>query len=139
MKGFPEGTLHGGARAEEGCGAPDSQDGAWCPVLLQEDFREEAFLSRGSTHRQRETSGPSPAVCVEGGGAQETPRPGLTRQQEELVPAVLIILTSLSSSGCTSPGLFVGLNLGVVQTHPCLFSTIRGILFELRQTRSAWL
>lgn len=108
MKGFPEGTLHGGGRAEGGCGAPHSQDGAWCPVLLQEDAWEEAFLSCGFAHRQQhEAPGPSPAVCVEGGGAQETPGPGRTRQREELVPAVLILM-SLSRSGCTTPQAFSG-------------------------------
>ena len=46
----------------------------------------------------------SETCCGCGGCSQETLRPGLTRQQEELAPAEPVI-TSLSSSGCTtSPG-----------------------------------
>lgn len=57
-----------------------------------------------------------PAVCVEGGGSWETPRPGLTRQQKSL-------LSSLLAAQATHPPQALPGNEFVLSTnHPHLSS-----------------
>lgn len=83
---------------QRGCGAPDTQDGAGALYSCRRTSRRGRFCPV-APHTGSKRCPVRALPCVEGGRSQEVPRPGLARQQKELVPAELVI-TPLSSSGC---------------------------------------